>query len=249
MANAEVPGNSGTRKAIAPRLGFGEILVEPGAALRLHFAPKFYAIYRYTSSTNTFTNLMYQVAPALNRHDSGVSLLFAGLTSSDYIYFGVPDRIGGMWLDMTASSVNATTATLALDYLGVSAFTNTTISAGHDSGGAALAQDGSILISTVPAAGVWVSRSLVGVVSGIGVPTDNLFWFRISSNATIDAGTSVDEIATFHWDPGAGTATGGSLWLKNAVEYTIDVDDYVGGLEFIAEGGSATTANLTWIRR
>ena len=75
LVNAECPANNGTRRPIAVRRGFSEVLIEPAAAGRLHLVPAIREFYFYDNSLplgSRWIDLLRDKDKALiNRHVAG----------------------------------------------------------------------------------------------------------------------------------------------------------------------------------
>ena len=262
LANANCPANTAdntTRRPIAVRRGFSEILIEPAAAGRLHLVPAIREAYFYDASRtlgDRWIDLLRDKDKALiNRHVAGDTETYLNsMTASDFLYIGTVRPAKGYFMDMDASLVNAVVATLAAEYSRLGGFATTAITDGTASGGAPLATDGNVGIDTVPTDwGAFELKQLLPI-SDVPKRKERLFWSRLSVSATLTAGVEIEEIVPLA-AVGAGTITtaSDSIIVKASTEYSIpipiNIPEWVGALEFIAQGAAATTANLTWIAR
>ena len=245
-----VPANTGTRNIFPMRFGFGEILIEPAAAMRLGFAPRIKEAWFYDASATTWVNLLNASRALINRHvagDTGTTL--DAMQTTDYIYVGCDEPYLGLYVNMDASTVNSNAATLAGGYSkNDDTFAALTIgSDGTASAGATLAQDG-LVLWTVPTD--WARFSLATILADITAPSRKLHWVRLSVSAALSADVEMEQLAALHTPAvAASTTTGPGMFNKASQEYSIDVSDEVGALEVIAQGAVATTVNVSWIKR
>jgi len=256
LTNTEVPANNGTRHPIALRHGFDSLVYEPAAACRVHLVPAITNLYFYDASEpmgSRWKNLLDKDRSLINRHVAGDSQGYLNaMTANDYLYIGTRRRVGGYRLDMDSALVNAVATTLTGAYSSQWGFVTTAITDGTASGGATLAQDGNITIDSVPA--TWGAYPLSKYMNRNvlrGTAGEQCFWFRLSVDATLTAGVEIEKVVPMA-EVAAGTITSDSQSVisKASVEYVLSLDDSkTGALEFIAQGGAATTANLSWLKR
>lgn len=246
-----VPANNGVRNAFSVRPGYDEILIEPVAAMRLALVPKIKALLFWDNSASTFTDIG-STNGFFDRTRAVTVTTLGAMTSSDYLYVGVKRPIGGIVIDIGATA-NAVTSTLSGQYLDTDGVWQT-LTIGTDgtaSGGATFAVDGDILF-TVPTD--WRAFELSRVLSNVtGAPNEGrLYWLRFSTSATFTAGVvlaNATPLAQVKPDTSTNTAETGGIYLKAAVEYTMDISKEVGSIEVESQTGSATTARVTWIKR
>lgn len=246
-----VPASNGTRSSYNVRPDYSEILIEPIAAMRLQLVPAIKGLLFYDASQGRFYDILdpgYR-PNFLDRTLTETTTLLGSMTSADYLYVGTVGPVGGFTVDM-GGTVNAVAATLSAQYVGIGKTWQTlTIAAdGTSSAGATLAQDGLVTI-TVPAG--WTSATLEQVVTGAPV-TRQLYWARYAVSDTLTAAIIVNNLSVVgEIAPGTDSTTAktGGVWLKAAVEYTMDVDADVGALEIMAQAAGATTARVTWVAR
>lgn len=103
------------------------------------------------------------------------------LANGDWFVAGYSDIFQGVRIDMDGANVNAQAATLVAEYWDGTEWVELTITDGTASGGATLAQDGTVTWA-VPAD--WQSNA----VGSLG----NKYWVRFSVSAALTAGTAVD---------------------------------------------------------
>ncbi len=260
LSNTEVPINTataGSRHAIARRNGFNEILFEPAAACRMHLTPRILHCYFYDASLaigSRWLNLIGDDAQALiNRHVVGdTGTVLDAMQTEDFLYIASSATHAGIFVDMDGSSVNSNNVNPTFQYSRVDkTFVTQADTDGTDSTGT-LAQDGTISLDAVPTD--WRAMRLSDMLPAADLPagdaaTERYFWGRISVTGALSADVEIEQLVLVHADQGDSTNDGGAGFFKASVEYTVDISAEVGGLEWIAQGGAATTVNLTWIRR
>lgn len=121
--------------------------------------------------------------------------------NGDYLYVGSHMPFAGCYVDVSADAneANGTVSVLTVNYWDGSAWTTTSATDNTASGGASLAQDGTVTW-TVP--GGWQLRSLVDIgkvtalTPGASVPYqhDKLYWTRWQWSVQLDALTRLDAI-------------------------------------------------------
>ena len=246
-----VPANNATRNVFPVRFGWGEILIEPAAAMVLGLAPRIQALWFYdASATPKWVNLLDGDMAIINRHvggDTGTNL--DAMQTADYIYVGLLETCLGLYVDMDAGTVNANAATIAGGYSkNNNTFAALSISSdGTASGGATLAADG-LIVWTVPTD--WGKFSLADVLADAGAPSAVLRWVRLSVSAALSADVEIEQMAALHTPAVVGdVTTAPGMFNKANQEYTIDLSDEVGALEVIAQAAAGTTVKVSWIKR
>ncbi len=261
-ADLTVPASDGTQTTIGVRHGFREILIRPGDdVVRLHLVPAIRQIWFFDSSqgnNGTWHNLITprNTYALVNRHVTGTEAI-GGMTSGDLLYIGTLKKVGGY--RVAHGQVNATDVGAIMTGANSNGanFDTLTIADGTDTGtGVSFGQTGNITF-TVPAP--WTASALNGMNLESIPPEpyshEKLYWVRLATDAggTVDAATTLSDVTPMPEDATAvGTAAGDSLILQSATDYTIPILSpwQVGGLDLQSDvDASATTAQLTWIRR
>lgn len=238
-----------SRRSLNVRQGFTEILIEPELEIRMALCPKIVGVYHYDDSEDRWNDLLVNDASILDSSRTGTSAFT--LAVADFLYIGALQRFGGARFDLS-SVVNAQAGTTTAEYFqrGIG-FTSVTIVDGTDTG-AAFAQDGNITIAVadMPTAAQWDSVDLAKATGLASAPKDSVaHWLRLDTSVLMDL-VEIQDLAVLHHDMAAVLATGGGGGIfREDTEYTIDLHDNVGAIEFISIAASATTMNLTWIRR
>ena len=109
-------------------------------------------------------------------------------TTTDYLWFGFNQKVSSVYVNVTNTNSNASTAVVT--YWNGSTFTACpTITDGTESGGASFAQDGTLAMANIPEN--WKLATATEVVDVNGVPstitTDQLYWLRFTTSAAFDA--------------------------------------------------------------
>lgn len=129
------------------------------------------------SQVNTFVALPEMIDGQTATYDT-----LPDLTTEDKLYIAHTDRFNKIDVDMGAT-VNAVAATLTCEYFNGSRWTATTVTDGTASGGATLAQDGVITISTVPYD--WEPA----VVGG-----QEAYWIRVYPSANLTQNITINSV-------------------------------------------------------
>ena len=196
---------------------------------KLLLTPKIHYVIFYDNSATSYTNF---TANALDRDDS-TDVTLGAMTASDYLYILTPEVIGGIGINMDASSVNAVTTTLDMEYYksgtpntwaDVSTDSDGTDSSGNETG-ATLGQDG-VYTWTAPTDAVELIKT--DAVNGIW----GFYSIRFSPGATLTAGTAINGLVSVHKGTNYVTYQAG-----NTEVLTYD-NDFVGGLQFISVAGT-----------
>ena len=245
-----VPGSGGAKTVFNRRAGYNAIRFEVAAAARVGFVPKIGGIW-IRSAAGVWRNLLTQeMVTGTRLIDAGSAGLTLGLATTARLYIGFVRKVNDLFVDVGAT-VNSVASVLTAensDRVAPGGFTALTITDGTDAAGATLAADGNITF-TVPAGRAWEPRILTDLFLGeSGVPGENLFWLRFAISVALTAGTNLDQIAGFVEDDGAGTATGQQGMFRTAADHAFVLGDEVGAIQPIANGGGATTMDVTWLR-
>ncbi len=245
-----VPAGNGVKIVYNVRHGFRRILIEGAAAIQLSLPPRIVSMWHFDASATgaaQWNDLLGGNNAIINRHvdgDTGAQL--DDWAVADFVYIATHATHGGFFIDMDASAVNDNVSTMTLAYskndntFAAQAITDTTITSSKT-----LAKDGNILLNAVPAD--WEELDLRSLLGDSLAPGPKAFWVRLDVSAVLTGNVEIEQVATFHRNDSIGAPTG--TLLKNAVEYTIDLADDVGGLEFVAQADSATSVNVSWIRQ
>lgn len=257
-------------RTINRRFGFNQVLVEAAAESRLGLCPKINGIYFYDNSLTATARWVDLVNRAngekalIDRNTSAVAsvALFPGSAldtaaalnswaTADFLYFNFAQPAGGVGVDLVLLNANA--SVLAGAYSTASGFTTlVTLVDGTAAGGAtfgataATATDNSAVITWTPQQD-WVKRRLREIVVDDNAPNDLGYWVRLSVSAVLDATVSVAQFVAMAPQTASATAIRRQR-LKAAVEYVFNLDDEVGGLEWIAVAGADTTLDISWFK-
>lgn len=251
----DVVSTDANRRAINARAGYHEILVTGTVLWRLGFCPKILYVYHNDDSTDEWIDLLAPTGSPRTRNaiiDSGqTQVQFVTLAAADQFYIATTDRVGGFRWDLTA--FNATgSAALTAQHSSSGGFTTSAITDGTDTGSTTpFAQDGNMTWDTLPDEDAWIPVNLKDVLPSTTVPaavsTQKHYWTRLSPLVSLDNFSIVNLITLLQVvDNDAGDAD--ALRLQATTEYTIDVHDDVGALEFWTEGAN-TTITWNWIYR
>jgi len=205
------------------------------------------ARFKKTGATNALTTDL------TNRSSTGTGTLLDAATTSDRLYIGVADVIGGLRVDMT-SSVNTNTASITVNYWNGS-WTSISPTDGTVVGGKSLSKDGSI---TWTAPSDWVSAHLGGTsfdggVMGMGItdtdaPASERLWLQIYWSAALSADVEIANLWTLNRNTNRGYFEGGvrhyisfDARKTGAIEALLETDK-------IPSGDSTDTMEITWIK-
>lgn len=240
-----VPASNGTKTVFNRRQGFDCITVDPAADMRLGLVPRIAGLWSRTGA-GVWTNLLDQKdVNGLRVIDRGASApVRAAFASTTKVYVGWVRKINDIYLDI--NGVNATASTLTLANSSSAGFVSLAVTAdGSDSGGATFAIDGNITF-TPPS--TWTAQSLKEQLNDPNAPDAKLFWLELSFSASLDAGTTIDQLMGFIETDGAGTNTGDTAFLGAGAVRQIPLSEEVGAIQPIAQAASATTCNVDWER-
>lgn len=180
---------------------------------------------------------------------TGTGTVMDSSTTSDYLYLMFNDVIGGLRVVM--KSANASSANLTAAYRqNDNSWHSLSITDGSASGGATLAQTGSI---TWTAPTDWKAISLNSAATNAnGVPSASSppgndpsgamgFWLRLSWSGALDSDTEIQDIWSLSRDANRG-------YFRANQEYHLSLDrSRVGSIEALL-ASSTSTAQITWVR-
>ncbi len=237
------------RRSTNVRKGFHEIIVNAVLASRLALCPKIIAMYWYNDATDTFISLLNDDEAILDSARTGAASF--KLAAADFLYIGAVDRFQGARILLNDSVVNAQNQAMTAAYSNVNkSFVAVAITDGTNSTGT-MAQDGNITIAlaAMPDKKTWSGSTLKDLTGLASAPPGEAHWLRLGPAAALDA-VELEQVASFsaHWASPA-LATAGGLSLKAVTEYTIDLSEDVGAIEYQAVSTGATTMQVGWIRR
>ena len=235
------------RRSLNMRRGFSELLIEPEVEVRIALCPKIVGFWWYDASLDKWNDLIKD-GSILDSGRTGSSVFT--LAAADFLYIGAIQRYGGGRFDLSAV-VNGNASTLVCQFpdkgLG---WTGVTIVDGTDTG-AGFAQDGNVTIALaeMPSEAAWQANDLKALTDlASSPPNSRAYWLRFSSEALNQV--EIQQFSVFHHDFAAVLATGGGVGIfREETEYTIDIHENVGAIEFINIAAAATTMNVTHIRR
>ncbi len=215
--------------------GFRGAKVYCASSWKLHLTPRIHYVLFYDAGADTYTDY---TANALDKDDT-TDVTLGAMIATDYLYIFTPDVISGLGIDMDASAVNATTATLDMEYYKSTGWTNVSSdSDGTDSTGtetgATLEQDG-IYTWTAPTDAVILPASAaVNNISG-------LYGIRFTPSATLTAATAINGLVAIHKNSAYS-------WVQAGDTETFTYDnDEVGGLQYLSVSGTPSLY-ITWLR-
>lgn len=159
----------------------------------------------------------------------------ATLFNGGSVYVGAAVPFGGVVVDVDAA--NGTTSVLTVEYWNGSAWVTTSATDGSASGGATLAQDGSITW-TVPSA--WAAGTL-NEITGKNLFSElmreNFFWTRWTVSAALDSSTTLNSMGAINRDTTYGELVSGQAFEQSCYVGT-------GGISSVTALTDAGTANL-----
>lgn len=240
-----LPASSSGPTSFPVRPGFTKVLLEAAAAARVQAAPKIKEVWYYDVSAavgSRWINLLggaigEQLLERQTANATGVPA--AGAASGDFLYIGFdfPSRGVHVNIDTGNDAATVLAATYSKSDITFAALTETD---GTDSAGDSFKQDGAVTW-TVPSD--WAKFDLRTALTDRDAPASQLYWVRWAWTNGLDAGTDFFTLSPLHEESGVGG------YFKATTEYTFEIDDEVGALEVVAQADSASTINLTWIRR
>lgn len=235
------------RRSLNMRRGFSELLIEPEVEVRVALCPKIVGFWWYDASLDVWNDMILD-GSILDSGRTGSS--FFTLAAEDFLYIGAVQRFGGGRFALSAV-VNDNASTLVCEISqGGLGWTGVTIVDGTDTG-AGFAQTGNVTIAVaeMPSATLWQAndlKALTGLASS--PPNSRAHWLRLSSEL-LDP-VEMTQFSVFHHNMAAILATGGGGGIfREDTEYTIDIHENVGAIEFINIAAASTTMNVTHIRR
>ncbi len=221
--------------------GFKRILIESDLVTQMALAPRIQSALVWDGSTqpvnlNDDGNLFDRRETA---ESTGTLLDSLGTSGRVFLGFDRPSR--GVKIDVV--SANGTASDLTAQYSkNDSTWAGLTETDGTDTG-ASLAQDGSVTW-TVPTD--WDKVALQTLTSDLDVPRTPLYWVEFAWSAALDSDTSIATLEPYA-EAVADSDSGGGLYIKATTEYTFNLHQDVGALEF--EGPAGTPAvNISWIK-
>lgn len=222
----ETKALSSTAGYVTLEPGFQEVMLYCSAAWRLHLTPRLAYVLFYSASAETYTDYSPQVRDRVASTHAPLD----AMTTSDYLYVGCSDTFLGLNVDM-GSNVNASTATLDVEYWNGTAWTDVSgDSDGTDDGGATLGQDG-VYTWTLPTD--W-AKTVVNELSPF-------YWIRFAPSDTLSATVDVAGLDSIARDTNYGYWEAGTPY-----QFSLNIDK-VGALQVIVASGTPTL-NITWIR-
>lgn len=268
-----VEASDAVRRGYNLRPGYHSILIEPSAAMRMHFVPLIKEAWFYDVSqgldsrwidlrTHWDSDELGIALPKLTHgvRDTSAAHPVAGGTGSvldswatgDFLYLATDERTGGFYFDI--GNNNLTASVLSAAYSGVAAFTAVTITDETDGGGNTLGEDGSVTFDTVPGHRVWVPKTLPELIDPSGMPdalqAKNHYWTRFSVGTGLDATVSLLQVASLHRVSvgGAASVSGGGLF--KATEYTLPLHPDRAAIEVRSQAGVVSiTLDITYLRQ
>ena len=237
------------------------LIYNPNYDFRLHINPAITAVLFYDASNDAGARFeKVGTTDSLTRDLTDRSATGSGSaldsgTTSDRLYIGLADIIGGLHIDMT-SSVNTNASVMTVKYWNGSAWADITVTDATKEGGATSLQASGDLIWTVPTD--WVSAHLGGnnfdgTIKGMSItdkdaPGSYGFWLQIYWSAALSSDVEMANIWTLNKD------TSHRGYFHGGQEYPISFDArVVGGIEAVIdeakiEAGGTDTMEITWIR-
>jgi hypothetical protein len=255
-------------RAVNKRFGFNQIKLEAAAESRFAFGPRIKAIFFYDVSRAAGTrwiNLLrltnnkdYSLIDRNAHAATGVALFpVAGVdtgahlnswATGDFLYVCFEQPAGGIIVDTVTN--NTTAATMAVSCsVGQTFIAATTLVDNTASGGATLGTGNASQtisgesITWTPQAN-WTRSDLRQIVGEADTPSEDGYWVRLSVSAGLDTTVSITSIYAMAALTASATANRGRL--KATTEYVMNLDDEVGGIEFIAVAGADTTVDIDW---
>jgi len=227
------------------------IIVAPSSDFRLTVNPSLIDAVFYDASADTGSEykrtgsggveLVQDLTDRTHVVAAGTGTLLDSATTSDFLYLCFAEPIGG--LRVTIGAANGSSATVAATYRkNDDTWANLSPTDGTASGGATLAQTGSITWSAVTD---WKAAQLVGpqgiVTTESEHPTAKGFWMRITWSGALDSDTEISDI----WALNDATTRG---YFRKGVEYGISFDRRVVGAVEAILASSTDTMQITWTK-
>lgn len=233
--------------------GYREVLLSGAATAEfgVALAPRCVALLH--DDGTTYTDMLGGDNGLINRSVAGSSgtILDAMADATERILIASTRKFRGVWIEVAAANGNAATAAVRYSKNDGTWADASGESDGTASGGATLAVDGN-LTWTVPSD--WGAEQLGQLDSDDKAPlaTARLYWAEIKVSADLDADVEIDAFGLLHEiAPSSATATDAQSGANQKVssEYTFDIGEDVGGIELQASGTTATTVDISWIKR
>ena len=231
------------------------IIYNPNYDFRMHINPAVTAVLFYDASNDPGARFEAGslTRSLTDRSATGSGSAMDAATTSDRLYVCLPDKVGGLHIDMTASK-NTNASIMTVKYWNGSAWADITVSDGTSPSGISLARDNN-LTWAVPTD--WVAAHLGGnnydgtikgmSITDVDAPGSYGFWLQIYFSAALSADVEIANIWTLNKNTHRGYFHGGQ-------EYPISFDArVVGAIEAIIEDDKiehdeTDTMEITWIR-
>jgi len=229
-----------------PRNAYQALLYNPSADFRMHLNPAILAVVfydvsnsagaRYERSSGSGVSLTQDLTDRDTATGTGTAM--DAMATGDFLYVVTSDVVGGF--RGVIGSANAELATIAASYRkNDDTWAALTETDGTSSGGASLAQTGSITWTAPTDA----KRAILGGPSGIftdaDAPAIEGFLWRFAFDIALGADVEIDEL----WTLNKNTSRG---YFRAGIEYPISIDRRnVGALEAVLAAGTSTM-ELTW---
>ena len=240
------------RRSINMRSGFEGVLLETVTSdSRVALCPRIVGVYWEDVSAGEFINLLEDGPPAsiLDSGQSPSTVQFT-LAAADFLYIGFNERAAGAFFEVDSSIQNDNASTsITAAYGGTGGTLPTSaITDGTSASSVTMTQNGPVTFDTVPAEGTWIRQRLSDL--RVGAPdTPRAYWMQIIPSALLDA-VEIEQLQSLTETIADTTADSDGIHLDDAREYTIDIHEDVGALEYWSGTVSAnSTLNLTWIHR
>lgn len=230
----------------APTNAYQVLLYNPGTDFRLHLNPAILSVVffdvsnsvgaRYEQGSGSGVSLLRDLTDRDTGTGTGTAM--DAMATGDFLYICTSDVVSGFRI--VIGSANAEAAVVAFTYRkNDDTWAALTETDGTDSGGASLAQTGSITWTAPTDA----KRAILGGGSGIFTDADappiEGFWWRMAFDAALGADVEIDEI----WTLNKNTTRG---YFRAATEYALSLDRRnVGAIEAALASGT-DTLQLTW---
>ena len=247
---------SGAVRSFAVPKGASQCMIYPAAALTMGFGPRVRGAYFYDASNalgKRFGNMLGTSGSDLIDRDRATTsgAFLNSMTTGDFIYVCGNEKYSGVNFNVGTANDQASTLTAVYSALDKT-FTALTITDKTASGGATLAVDGNIFITTLPAPLDWANQfSLFDLLNEPDAPTLQGFWVGFKVSATLKSTTQIK----------SGGQNESALALQNrrgvsgrtlhlaTTEYVYPIHEEVGSLEFLAVADADTTVRINWYMR
>lgn len=243
-------GTKANRRSINIPFGALEVLTEISGAqdARIALVKRVLRVYHYDDSAtgaDQWVDLLAEGPNALIDSETTSTTSFT-LAAADFLYIGTMGRVGGYRL-LIPTTTNNNTETTTFAYSTRAGFVDTADTDGTETGSAMFAQSGNITMDTVPAEGVWASVDLQAIVPTYPNSGERLNWTRISASGALDA-VVITQLSPLQWDVADTTGKWHASKFKTVTEYSFDIKENVGTLEFAsADASTSTTIELSWM--